>query len=117
MLLQWRRGVRGLEYCTLYNMLKEMSAYHQIEGEELTELLHLVQTFKIKAIRLLVLERLEMQKGIINYENSGNNEVQQLRNELFGKAKHYGGLFKELIDKIDMIVFNYLKKEIVENRL
>ena len=108
-LLQWRRGVRGLEYCTLYNMLKEMSAHHQTEGEELIELLHLVQTFKIKAIRLLILERLEMQKGIINYKNSGNREVQQLRSELFGKTKHYGGLFKELIDKIDMIVFKSLE--------
>ena len=26
MLLQWRRGVRGLEYCTLYVMIKELSA-------------------------------------------------------------------------------------------
>ena len=69
MLLQWRRGVRGLEYCTLYVMVKELSALSgQLSGrdkEKLQRVKKLLMPFTKKAKQLLILERHAMQKGHI----------------------------------------------------
>jgi hypothetical protein len=119
MLLQWRRGVRGLEYCTLYIMIKEISEimrlekYHLICGDEclnrlkerLSALGSLLIPFIDESKRLLVLERLAMQNGHITYQRCEDPEVGKIRRELFSNSKSHGGLFKQLINEIDKVLF------------
>ncbi len=117
--LHWRRGVRGLEYCTLYWMIKRLSAMSSAlspdakerikeseSGDSIEERLRL---FIEKAKRLLIMERLAMQNGPITYERCDDPEIQRLRTELFGNSKSHGGLFKDILDKIDVIIYGYLK--------
>lgn len=124
--LQWRRGVRGFEYCTLYWMIKRLSAMSSQTvdcppkgspknfqcnfgvpvGCRIEEKL---LVFIEKAKRLLIMERLAMQNGLITYERCDDPEIQKLRSELFGNSKSHGGLFKEILDKIDVIIYKHLK--------
>ncbi|MBI5409049.1 MAG: hypothetical protein HZA14_06755 [Nitrospirae bacterium] len=129
MLIQWRRGVRGLEYCTLYVMVREIVqkcrsaevqkkphlvpplAKGRIGGVaaeppfNLNEIMELLTPFTDKAKRLLILERHAMQKGHITYEKCDDSDIQALRKELFSDSKSHGGMFKELIDEIDDLLF------------
>lgn len=119
MLLQWRRGVRGLEYCSLYVMIQEIAARLGNYPEEkrkhlesnLREISNRLCYFSEKAQRLLVLERLAMQSGLITYERCDDPEIQRLREELFSSSKSYGGLFKEVIDSIDALLYLLVKEE------
>lgn len=112
MLLQWRRGVRGLEYCTLYVMIKELSAFSsQLSAEDkekLEEIKKLLLPFVDKAKRLLTMERFAMQNSHITYEKCDDPEIQKIRNELFGNSKSYGGMFKKLADRIDGFLYSLI---------
>ncbi|MDH4230564.1 MAG: BPL-N domain-containing protein [Nitrospirota bacterium] len=109
-LLQWRRGVRGLEYCTLYILINEIASLsHDLttdeeEEEMLVNIRGLLFPFVEKAKRLLLLERTAMSDGHITYEACDAPQIQALRKELFSTSKSHGGLFKELISEVD----NYL---------
>ena len=116
MLLQWRRGIRGLEYCTLYGMIRAITKQADCipldaatTGEKLNSIAGLLMPFKEKAERLLFLERQAMANGRITYEKCDDPEIQRLRTELFSTSKSYGGLFKQLLDEIDRVVFDLLK--------
>ena len=124
MLLQWRRGVRGLEYCTLYVTIKEIAEIIQkqpsptvgaeaavsIQHSEirLNEIKKLLIPFVSKAKVLLVMERFAMQNGHITYERCEDPEIKKLRAELFSTSKSHGGLFKELIDETDKLLYALL---------
>ncbi|MBI5665546.1 MAG: hypothetical protein HZC49_10760 [Nitrospirae bacterium] len=113
MLLQWRRGVRGLEYNTLYIMMKAISvqiAEHraQITDKQLDEIKDVLVPFVEKAKKLLLLERHALQKGHITYERCDDPEIKKLRIELFSESKSHGGKFKELLDEIDKLLFSLL---------
>jgi hypothetical protein len=109
MLLQWRRGVRGLEYNTLYIMMKEITELKSRGVLQYTptagRLQDLLVPFIEKAKRLLLLERYALQKGHITYERCDDPEIQELRVELFSESKSHGGKFKELIDEVDRLLF------------
>ena len=114
MLLQWRRGIRGLEYCTLYVMIKEITETLKTRNTELEihdtekslcKIKGLLIPFVGKAKRLLILERFAMDRGHITYERSGDPEIQKIRTELFSSSKRHGGLFKKLIDEIDNLLY------------
>ncbi len=127
MLLQWRRGVRGLEYCTLYVLIKEIAetvrkrksvkmrkrgsreACKLSFDDSLDNIRNLLVPFVEKAERLLVLERQTMQRGYITYERCDDSEIKALRAELFSEAKSHGGMFKRLIDEIDELLFLLIK--------
>lgn len=120
MLLQWRRGVRGLEYCTLYVMIKEIAerlknrqqkVRKQQPGTKLDEIKELLLPFVAKAKGLLVMERLAMQNGHITYERCEDPEIKKLRAELFSTSKSHGGLFKELIDETDKVLYSLLNSK------
>jgi len=66
--------------------------------------------FTEKAKRLLLLERHALQKDHITYEKCDDPEIQNLREELFSRSKSYGGMFKELIDKVDGLLLQVLTK-------
>lgn len=117
MLLQWRRGVRGLEYCTLYIMIREIAtrlSAGDLSGdavieERLKTLSSDLSCFAEQAKRLLVLERLAMQNGNITYERCDEPEIRKIRNKLFSSSKSYGGIFKKLIDELDDLLFLLLQ--------
>lgn len=115
MLLQWRRGVRGLEYCTLFVMIKEIvemikkqNTGYRIQESDLEKIKKKLTPFIEKAKQLLILERIAMQNTHITYEKCDNPDIQKIRTELFGNSKSYGGLFKSLIDPIDAVLFRLL---------
>ena len=117
MLLQWRRGVRGLEYCTLYVMIKEIAEIlkkqqsavsGQLDLEKIKELLIM---FTEKAKQLLILERYAMQNGHITYEKCDGPKIHEMRTELFGNSKSHGGLFKKLIDEVDNVLYALIKNK------
>ncbi len=119
MLLQWRRGVRGLEYCTLYVMLREISKLLGTQDERqelpgldksLARIKNMLLPFVEKANRLLVRERLVMQHSHITYERCDDPEIQMIREELFSRSKSHGGLFKELIDEVDRLLYHALTR-------
>lgn len=127
MLLQWRRGVRGLEYCTLYGMMKEIErimktgkALPAPNGgagagpslpvrERVTRIRETLVPFVEKAGRLLMLERRAMHNGYITYENCDDPEIREIRAELFSNSKSHGGLFKTVIDEIDALLYSLLR--------
>ena len=120
MLLQWRRGVRGLEYNTLYILIKEMAEIIKRRNAEhitlntdkrLEKMRIMLEPFLEKAKRLLILERHALQKGHITYEKCDDPEIKGIRSELFSDSKSHGGMFKELVDEIDKQLFVLIKKE------
>lgn len=115
MLLLWRRGVRGLEYNTLYIMLKEISDIlrvqnHDLKPQDIDKIREKLIPFVDKARRLLMLERYALQNGHITYERCEDPEIQKIRMELFSSSKHHGGLFKRLIDEVDRVLFSLITK-------
>ncbi|MBI4653857.1 MAG: hypothetical protein HY752_02535 [Nitrospirae bacterium] len=130
MLLQWRRGVRGLEYCTLYVMIKEIAEIlkkgqgardkgQEKLGDSLKKTKELLMPFVDKAKHLLILERHAIQKGYITYEECNDSEITKIRIELFGNSKSHRGLFKKLIDKVDNLLYILIKgrerKTVIDN--
>ncbi|HTZ18483.1 MAG TPA: BPL-N domain-containing protein [Dissulfurispiraceae bacterium] len=117
MLLQWRRGIRGLEYCTLYGMIKTVAEHSYRIAEDtvsfqkqIDEILNILLPFKHKAEKLLLLERKALQDGNhITYEKSDDPAIMQLRSELFANSKSYGGMFKHLLDSIDKMLYSLLR--------
>ncbi|PKL51982.1 MAG: hypothetical protein CVV37_03610 [Nitrospira bacterium HGW-Nitrospira-1] len=118
MLLQWRRGVRGLEYCTLYILTKEIAllsndlTINETKEKMLMQIRSLLIPFVEKANKLLLLERFAMTNGHITYEACDTPQIQEIRKELFSTSKSHGGLFKELISELD----NYLYCLIAERQ-
>jgi hypothetical protein len=68
----------------------------------------LLLPFVEKARRLLVRERFAMQNSHITYERCDDPEIQVIREELFSRSKSHGGLFKELIDEVDGLLYSAL---------
>lgn len=114
LLLQWRRGVRGLEYNTLYIMIRTITNMFrcremQDDGKQLREVKKRLLPFITKSKQLLIRERFAIQHGYITFEQCHDPEIQQIRSELFSASKSYGGLFKEIIDEIDNLLYIVLR--------
>ena len=120
MLFQWRRGVRGLEYCTLYVLIEKIAvllSFHSNSSRfassdfnaQLTKIAEILKPFCQKAKELLILERLALQNGHITYEKCDDAKIQELRTELFSNSKSYGGLFKRLINRVDKLLYDLIK--------
>jgi len=115
-IIQWRRGVRGIEYCTLYAMLRQLSALAPVlvePGEEtstkLRDLKELTLPFFEEAKQLLTLERYAMNYGPLSPLVSGDEQIQRIREKLFSNSKRFGGHYKKILDQIDDILFPLLK--------
>ncbi len=116
-LIQWRRGVRGLEFCTLYVLTREISRLlsrnsklAQSLSPEIEEATAMMKSFTNDAAELLLMERIELQTGRITFKDCSNPEVAALRENLFSKSKSHGGRFKELLDVLDNILFLMYKQ-------
>ena len=120
MLLQWKRGVRGLEYNSLFILVKAIAEIlenrntedsEQSTDDKIEKIKGLLIPFIEKSKRLLMLERHALQKGHITYEKCDDREIQGIRKELFSGSKSYGGMFKELIDEVDGLLFLLMDRE------
>jgi hypothetical protein len=114
MLLQWRRGVRGLEHATLYILVREIAelssglCMDNKTEELLLRIRNSLLSFSEKAKRLLLLERSAMSVGHITYETCDSPEIREIRSELFSTSKSHGGLFKELVSELDSYLYGLL---------
>jgi len=125
LLLQWRRGVRGLEYGTLAVMVEEIgkrmsgsddSQAHAASPDllrlrgDMSKIRDQLIPFVEKAKRLLIRERFYMNTAPISPLECADTEISNLRLELFGSAMSHGGDFKRLIDIVDRLLFNLYGK-------
>ena len=125
LLLQWRRGVRGLEYGTLAVMVEEIGK--RISGadggrvhaasldflrlrEDASEIRDQLIPFVEKAKRLMIRERFYMNTAPLSPVECADPEISRLRLELFGSAMSHGGHFKRLIDILDRLLFNLIQE-------
>jgi len=114
-LTQWRRGVRGLEFCALYVVAREIgrlidrnpAGLSQL-GDEMGNAETLMARFAADAARLLFMERIELQRGRMTFRDCADPEIAALRERLFSKSKSHGGEFKELLDAMDGILLKLL---------
>jgi len=124
LLLQWRRGVRGLEYGTLAVMTEEIVKRLRGTGgrqahassldllrlrEDISEIRNQLIPFVEKAKRLVIRERFYMNTAPLSSVECADPEINRLRLELFGSAMSHGGDFKTLIDPIDRLLFNLIR--------
>jgi putative intracellular protease/amidase len=131
LLLQWRRGIRGLEYSTLAVMIGEVARCLRspdapdLRGrwalppsidpsrlsEDLREIRGQLVPFCEKAKRLLVRERFAMMAAPLSPVECADREISSLRAELFAAAMSHGGLFKRLIDRVDSLLYDLIRGE------
>ncbi len=119
-LYQWRRGIRGLEYLNLWIIFKELLKLLKkvklkrklVEnllkkfGEIIDDLNYFIEVSSI----LLIKERVNLSKGKLTYIETQDEEVKKIRENLFGKSKSYGGLYKKILDTLDYIFLKVLKE-------
>jgi putative intracellular protease/amidase len=116
-LLQWRRGIRGLEYFTLYRIAAEIACRIGDGSEGLNELEGKMKTFMDKSLELLALERNALRRGErITFAETQDSAIKALREELFSRSKSYGGFFKELLGGMDSLLFRLLRGEMEEGK-
>jgi len=128
LLLQWRRGVRGLEFGTLAVMIGEigklLDSPRPHEGwphcecidlpqlrEGLDEIRDRIVPFVEQARDLLARESLYMGRASLSPLECADLEISRLRQELFGTAMSHGGRFKQLIDVVDRLLFALIREE------
>ncbi|HUH65313.1 MAG TPA: BPL-N domain-containing protein [Syntrophales bacterium] len=120
-LLQWRRGVRGLEYGTLAVMAGEIARRlgvtdtslpglaDSLPHAEISQIRDQLIPFVEKAKHLTINERLYMNAAPLSPLECTDPEIKNLREELFGSAMSHGGDFKKLIEMIDGLLFRLIK--------
>ncbi len=126
-LLQWRRGVRGMEYGIVLIMVRELrrrfyrlrSSARMLQvpiGENWPEGLDTVrmlgEEFFALGKRLLLLERFALNRGVqLHHLRTDDPEIGRLREVLFSSSKRFGGLFKEFLDRLDGLLLMAMRSE------
>ncbi|MGA3113858.1 MAG: BPL-N domain-containing protein [Syntrophobacteraceae bacterium] len=124
-LLNWRRGIRGLEYGTLYIALCYMADLEQKLAAESSglepavcganwpertkELEEKTLEFCVLAKRLLFEEKIAAGMGTVSKTGKVNEKVDHLRNTLFGKKMNHGGFCGALFDLIDQMLLDLIR--------
>jgi len=118
-LLNWRRGIRGLEYGTLFVTLDYMCQVNDKQpgiaaiGKEWLERAKRLEAdtvqFQALAKRLLLEEKIATQTGTVSKLGSVNERVDTLRVALFGNKMNHGGLCRALFDLIDSMLLDLLR--------
>ncbi|MHB8173174.1 MAG: BPL-N domain-containing protein [Nitrospirota bacterium] len=107
--LQWRRGVRGVEYSALYALIGEIwervKADHPAAAPEFNRKIMDARQVALKFFEdskaLLMLERYALMDGKMSAIKSEDTEVNRMRERLFSSSKRWGGEFKTLLKDID----------------
>lgn len=130
-ILQWRRGVRGLEYCTLKVLMDEIAGIvvaapgypaptHDgkdlrhiaaLAAENLAAAAESLFPFIDEARTLLILERQAMITERLTFDESGDPTIRAIRAKLFSGAKSHGGMFKKVIDSLDSVLYGLIAKK------
>ena len=131
-MLQWKRGVRGLEYCTIKVLADEIErailygseqfakigspapgsmerAAAQAEAR-LSRIREALLAFVEDARLLLVLEAQAMRRERLTFEAASDPRIRAMRGSLFSTSKSHGGRFKELIDSMDELLYSLLAR-------
>jgi hypothetical protein len=125
-LLNWRRGIRGLEYGSLYVTLSYMANLEQRlasgQGPALrqpicaadwsrraNELEEKTLEFCALAKRLLFEEKIATRTGTVSKLGKVNERVDPLRSSLFGNRMNHGGLCSQLFDLIDRMLADLIR--------
>ena len=117
-LLQWRRGVRGIEYTMLHglafalaDMLRRVDKTHDPDfSDKLIALRGRLVTFFEEAKTLLLKERFAlMNGGVTSSIKSEDPEIGRLRERLFSSSKRFGGEFKAILNDLDGLLLATLK--------
>lgn len=123
--LQWRRGIRGMEYSTLAVMIGEIAArlrYYRSAGHEkwrtlpesldqsdlqddLVTIRERIIPFVEKAKILLSREKIFLSTATLSPLECSDGEISRLRQELLGSSISHGGMFKDLIDAVDWLLY------------
>jgi len=128
-ILQWRRGVRGVEYSTLYAMLKKLAALmktrsasgsmmiaEETPGRDLLVKIQRLQSltlpFFAESRKLLTLERDAISRGPLSSLKTDNKQILDLREKLFSNSKRCGGLYEEIINLADEILLPLLRENL-----
>jgi hypothetical protein len=119
-LLQWRRGLRGLEYGMLAVMLRSLlreAEKHSHSGgrttlwmDECRGLERDANDFCRRAARLLIEEKVALQSGQLSKLGSVNTAVDRLRRELFGDKMSHSGLCGAIFDRLDRMLLDLLRQ-------
>ncbi|MFC1769998.1 cob(I)yrinic acid a,c-diamide adenosyltransferase, partial [Nitrospirota bacterium] len=105
-LIQWRRGIRGLEYFTLFSLVSRLDQF-AADPEISSEL----EAFSDDAMKLLMRENMALRRGeSITFRDTQDEEIKKLRAGLFSESKSYGGRFKLLLDKVDAILYESMNR-------
>jgi hypothetical protein len=119
-LLHWRRGIRGIEYSTIAAMVAKIEREMESgwagfgdEGtEELKRLEHLLIPFLEKARKLVMLERLAMNRGPLSPLRCEDPEIREMRSELFSSDRRCGGLYRQIVKSAAGILLNRLRQRV-----
>jgi hypothetical protein len=132
-LLNWRRGIRGLEYGTLYVALcymadleQKLAAKSSRPGpadsganwpERTKELEEKTLEFCALAKRLLFEEKIATLTGTVSKLGKVNERVDTLRISLFGNKMNHGGLSGALFDLLDCMLLDLIRAASAANGL
>ena len=125
-LLNWRRGIRGLEYGTLAVALTYMAGLKEklrdrtghcghsplpppAWSRRAEKLEHTTKEFCTLSQRLLMEEKIASQTGILSKLGKVNERVDPLRGALFGNRMNHGGLSATLFDLIDRMLLDMIR--------
>ncbi len=122
-LLNWRRGIRGLEYGSLYVMLSCLANQEQksAAGQEPEfapaadwagrerRLEEKTLEFCSLAKRLLSEEKIAARAGRVSKLGKVNEKVDSLRSSLFGNEMNHSGLCGDLFDLIDGMLLDSIR--------
>jgi hypothetical protein len=119
-LLNWRRGIRGLEYGTLavvlghlFGCLDKLSAETKERGDPWLETAKQIKEQVIGFCRLagelLMEEKLATQTRNLTKLGEINATVDLLRTRLFGHKMNHGGLCRDLFDHLDGFLLEVLR--------
>jgi len=115
--LQWRRGVRGVEYSMLYAYIKEVHSNLRMLNEcpdktlsgRVLDIRNRVIPFFEDAKALLLRERFALMSGSMSTIKSDDKDISEMRGRLFSGAKRLGGEYKAIMDMLDGILLATLR--------
>lgn len=108
-LTRWRRGIRGIEYCALMEMAKEIARRSENDVHE--EYLDSLAGFFRKAKKLLMAERRAMTLGPLAPYKCPDAEIQTMRVELFGENRRPGGAYALVMNQTEPLLLSVLREE------
>jgi hypothetical protein len=118
--LNWRRGIRGLEYGTLAVVMAHLLDHARNVGAETNKSpdpwVETAQKIEEEVIRfclfaksLLVEEKVATQTRNLTKLGKVNAAVDRMRAELFGDKMNHGGLCRALFDRLDRFLLEVLR--------